>query len=95
MKEESKSSAAKSFTPPLGFKFAAVAAGVREAGAARRDLALVASEMPASGAGVLTVNRMPAAGNRPAARLTGAIGVRLPIERITAAAPALVAAPRR
>jgi len=142
VKEESKSSAAKSFTPPLGFKFAAVAAGVREAGAARRDLALVASEMPASGAGVLTVNRMRAApvnraaGLLPAAGIraivansgnanaltgaagiaddramaeavgkalgvgaeavvtasTGAIGVRLPIERITAAAPALVAA---
>jgi acetylglutamate kinase len=142
VKDESKTTAAKSFTPPLGFKFGAVAAGVREAGGARRDLALVASESPASAAGVFTVNRMRAApvnraaGLLPAAGVraivansgnanaltgvagiaddramaeavgkalgvgaeavltasTGAIGARLPIERITAAVPALVAA---
>jgi acetylglutamate kinase len=140
--EESKTSSGKSFVPPLGFKFAAVAAGVREAGGARRDLALLVSETPAAAAGVFTVNRMRAApinraaGLVPAAGIqaivansgnanaltgaagiaddramaeavgkalgvgaeavltasTGAIGVRLPIERIAAAAPALVAA---
>ena len=30
-------SAAKSFTVPVGFRFGAVAAGVKQAGAARRD----------------------------------------------------------
>jgi acetylglutamate kinase len=140
--EQDTPSFGKSFTPPLGFKFGAVAAGIREAGGARRDLALVASETPAAAAGVFTVNRMRAAPvERAAARLpaagiraivansgnanaltgpagaaddramaeavgralgvspdtvltasTGAIGVRLPVERIAAAAPALVAA---
>jgi acetylglutamate kinase len=141
-KIESKTDAAKSFSLPLGFRFGAVAAGVKEAGATRKDLALVLSETGASAAGVFTVNKMcaapirygaahlPAAGIRaivansgnanaltgapgiaderamaaavakalgiaPDAVLTastGAIGVRLPIERIAAAAPALVAA---
>ncbi|HZL20033.1 MAG TPA: bifunctional ornithine acetyltransferase/N-acetylglutamate synthase, partial [Polyangia bacterium] len=133
---------AKSFSPPIGFRFGAVASGIREAGGARRDLALIASDRPCAAAGVLTVNKMCAAPVRyAAARLptegmraivansgnanaltgpvaaaderamaaavaralgvdaeqvltgsTGAIGVRMPIERIVAAAPALVAA---
>jgi acetylglutamate kinase len=133
---------AKSFSPPIGFRFGAVASGIREAGGARRDLALIASDRPCAAAGVLTVNKMCAAPVRyAAARLptegmraivansgnanaltgpvaaaderavaaavaralgveaeqvltgsTGAIGVRLPVERIVAAAPALVAA---
>ncbi|HLK93846.1 MAG TPA: bifunctional glutamate N-acetyltransferase/amino-acid acetyltransferase ArgJ [Polyangia bacterium] len=132
----------KSFAPPLGFRFGAVAAGVKEAGAARKDVALVASEVPCAAAGVLTVNKLCAAPVRyTATRLpgsgiraivansgnanaltgpvgaaderavaaavakalgvgaddvltasTGGIGIRLPADRIAAAAPALVAA---
>jgi len=131
----------KSFTPPIGFRFGAVAAGVKQAGAARRDVALIASETPCAAAGVFTVNKLCAApvtygaahlpadgmraivansGNANAmtgpvgsadernvaigvakalgiapeqilTASTGAIGVRLPVERIVAAAPALVA----
>jgi acetylglutamate kinase len=131
----------KSFAPPLGFRFGAVAAGIREAGGARRDLALIASETPCAAAGVFTINkvcappvryaaaRLPADGIRAivansgnanvltgpvgaaderavataVARAldvaadtvltasTGAIGVKLPTERIVAAADALVA----
>jgi len=136
-----KTTGSKSFAPPLGFRFGAVAAGVKEAGAARKDVALVASEIPCAAAGVLTVNKMSAAPVRyTATRLpttgiraivansgnanaltgpvgaaderavaaavakalgvgaddvltasTGGIGIRLPAERIAAAAPALVA----
>jgi len=132
----------KSFTPPIGFRFGAVAAGVKEAGAARRDLALITSEVPCAAAGVFTVNKLCAApvtygaahlpapdvraivansGNANAmtgpvgvadernvaaavakalglapgqvlTASTGGIGIRLPVERITAAVPALVAA---
>ena len=131
----------KSFTPPVGFRFGAVAAGVKQAGAARRDVALIASEIPSAAAGEFTVNKLCAApvsygaahlpagdvraivansGNANAmtgpvgaadernvasavakalgARAdqvltasTGGIGIRLPVERITAAVPALVA----
>ncbi len=133
---------AKSFAPPIGFRFGAVAAGIREPGGARRDVALIASDRPCAAAGVFTVNRVCAApvryaaGRLPAENIraivansgnanaltgplgaaderamatsvaralgveadqvltasTGAIGVRLPVERIDAAAPALVAA---
>jgi acetylglutamate kinase len=133
--------AAKSFTVPIGFKFAATAAGVKQAGATRRDLALIVSEAPCAAAGVFTVNRMRAApcdfaaGRLPASGIraivansgnanaivgprgaaderavakavaeklgvdgdavltasTGAIGVALPVDRIAAAIPALVA----
>ncbi len=133
---------AKSFAPPIGFRFGAIAAGIREAGGARRDLALIVSDRPCAAAGVLTVNKMCAASvSYAAARLpadgiraivansgnanaltgplgaaderamatvvaralgveadevltasTGAIGARLPVDRIGAAAPALVAA---
>jgi len=132
----------KSFSLPRGFRFGAVAAGIREVGGSRKDLALILSDTPAAAAGVFTVNKMCAAPIRyAAARLpasgiraivansgnanaltgaagsaderamaeavakavgcagedvltasTGAIGIRMPIERITAAAPALVAA---
>jgi acetylglutamate kinase len=132
----------KSFTPPIGFRFGAVAAGIKQAGAARRDVALIASEVPCAAAGVFTVNKLCAApvtygaahlpaddvraivansgnanaltgpvgavdersvaaavakalGIAPAQVLTastGGIGIRLPVERITAAVPALVAA---
>ncbi len=132
----------KSFAPPIGFRFGAVAAGVKEAGGARKDLALIASEVPCAAAGVFTVNKLCAApvrhgaGHLPAEGLraivansgnanaltgpvgaaderavatavakalgvtadqiltasTGGIGIRLPVERIAAAAPALVAA---
>jgi acetylglutamate kinase len=134
--------AGKSYAPPLGFRFGAVAAGVKEAGGARRDVALIASDRPCAAAGVFTVNklcaapvtygrsRLPANGIRaivansgnanvltgpigarderavatavakalsvePETVLTastGGIGIRLPAERIVAAAPALVAA---
>jgi acetylglutamate kinase len=124
---------------PLGFKFAGVKAGIKSD---RLDLALVVSDVPATAAGVFTVNRLCAApvayaaGRLPADALrgiaansgnanaltgpvgavderamaaavatalgtsavdiltasTGGIGTRLPIEKIRAAAPALVAA---
>jgi acetylglutamate kinase len=140
--EKASTTAAKTFAPPIGFRFGAVAAGVKEAGAARKDVALVASEIPCAAAGVLTVNklcaapvrytanRLPTSGIRAivansgnanaltgpvgagderavAAAVakalgvgadevltasTGGIGIRLPAERIAAAAPALVAA---
>ena len=132
----------KSFAPPIGFRFGAVAAGVKEAGGARKDLALIASEIPCAAAGVVTVNRMCAAPVRYSATRfpgsgiraivansgnanaltgpvgaaderaiatavakalgvgaddiltasTGGIGIRMPVERIALAAPALVAA---
>jgi len=133
---------AKSFTVPIGFRFGAVAAGVKQAGASRPDMALIVSEAPCAAAGSFTVNRMRAAsvdhgaGRLPASGIraivansgnanaivgargakderavaaavaealgigadavltasTGAIGVPLPIDRMAAAAPALVAA---
>jgi len=49
--------AAKSFTVPTGFRFGAVAAGVKQAGATRRDVALIVSEAPCAAAGTFTVNR--------------------------------------
>jgi acetylglutamate kinase len=138
----SVTTAGKSFAPPTGFRFGSVAAGVKEAGAARRDVALIASDRPCAAAGVFTVNklcaapvaygasRLPAAGIRAivansgnanvltgpvGARderavatavaqalgveadtvltaSTGGIGIKLPSERIVAAAPGLVAA---
>jgi acetylglutamate kinase len=140
--ENTNPTAAKTFAPPLGFRFGAVAAGVKESGGARKDVALVASEIPCSAAGVLTINKLCAAPVRyTATRLptsgiraivansgnanaltgpvgagderavaaavaealgvgaddvltasTGGIGIRLPADRIAAAAPALVAA---
>ncbi|HEY4392636.1 MAG TPA: bifunctional ornithine acetyltransferase/N-acetylglutamate synthase, partial [Polyangia bacterium] len=137
--DKTNATGAKTFAPPIGFRFGAVAAGVKEAGGARKDVALVASEIPCSAAGVLTVNklcaapvsytatRLPTSGIRAivansgnanaltgpvgaaderavAAAVaqalgvgaddvltasTGGIGIRLPAERIAAAAPAL------
>jgi acetylglutamate kinase len=131
----------KTFAPPIGFRFGAVAAGVKQAGAARRDVALIASEVPCAAAGVFTVNKLCAApvsygaahlpaddvraivansGNANAltgpagaadernvaaavakalgvapgqvmTASTGGIGIRLPVERIAAAVPALIA----
>jgi acetylglutamate kinase len=142
LSDTTKVSTSKSFAPPIGFRFGAVAAGIKEAGGARKDLALIASEIPCAAAGVLTVNKMRAApvtyaatrlpgtgiraivansGNANAltgpvgaaderamaaavakalgitadevlTASTGGIGIRLPVERIAAAAPALVAA---
>jgi glutamate N-acetyltransferase / amino-acid N-acetyltransferase/acetylglutamate kinase len=136
------STAAKSFTVPVGFRFGAIAAGVKQPGATRRDVALIVSEAPCAAAGTFTVNRMRAApcdfgaGRLPASGIraivansgnanaivgprgavderavaravaeglgieaeavltasTGAIGVPLPVDRIAAAVPALVAA---
>ena len=128
---------------PVGFRFGATAAGVKEGGTpGRRDLAAIVSETPCAAAGVFTVNRMRAAPTNYAAdRLptmgiraivansgnanaltgprgaideravavaaaealrvapdeiltasTGAIGSALPVERMRAAMPALVAA---
>ena len=135
-------SSAKSFTVPVGFRFGAVAAGVKQAGASRRDVALIVSDTACAAAGVFTVNRMRAApcdfgaGRLPAKDIraivansgnanaivgprgaaderavatavaaaldidagavltasTGAIGAPLPVDRIAAAVPALVAA---
>jgi len=133
------STRAKSFTPPAGFRYAGVKAGIK---ADKLDLALIVSDAPCAAAGVFTVNRMRAAPvNRCAARLpaaglraivansgnanaltgpagieddrafaaaaaaalgvsaddvltasTGAIGARLPVEKVRAAMPALTAA---
>jgi acetylglutamate kinase len=130
---------AKSFAPPLGFRYAGVKSGIKPD---KLDLALIVSDAPCAAAGVFTVNRMRAAAvERAAARLpaagvraivansgnanaltgpagvaddqamaaaaaaalgvaagdvltasTGAIGARLPVEKIRAAMPALVAA---
>ena len=139
----SDTSAAKSFSVPIGFRFGAVAAGVKQAGAARRDLALIVSDVPCAAAGVVHRQPMRAAPvrlrRRAAARAadiraivansgnanaivgprgaaderaiakavaealgvdadavltasTGAIGMPLPVDRIAAAVPALVAA---
>jgi len=125
--------------PPIGFRFAGMHVGIKPG---RKDLALVTSDVGASAAGCLTVNRakaapvrdvesrLPGAGVRavlinsgnanaltggageedvrrvraelgaalhvaPEAILTastGVIGVRLPVDRITAALPRLVEA---
>jgi acetylglutamate kinase len=135
-------SAAKSFSVPTGFRFGAIAAGVKQAGATRRDVAMIVSDTPCAAAGTITVNRMRAAPcDFAAARLpakdiraivansgnanaivgprgaaderavakaaaealgidagavltasTGAIGASLPVDRIAAAMPGLVAA---
>ena len=61
MSDTKNTTGSKSFAPPIGFRFGAVAAGVKEAGGARKDLALIASEIPCAAAGVLTVNKMRAA----------------------------------
>src|SRR6516164_10044189 len=130
---------AKTFSPPLGFRFGSTRAGIKPS-SEKRDLALIVSEVPCSAAGVFTVNRLCAApvtwgrkrlpalgpqvivansGNanaltgpagasdeRAVARAvaaaldvspddvltssTGAIGVRLPVDTIRAAIPALI-----
>ena len=130
----------KTFSPPLGFRFGATRAGIKQS-SEKRDLALIVSEAPCAAAGVFTVNklcaapvtwgaaRLPALGPRVvvansgnanaltgpfgaaderavagavAAALdmsaddvltasTGAIGARLPVDKIRAAVPALVA----
>jgi len=67
---------AKSFTVPKGFKFGATAAGVKQAGPPRRDLALILSEVPCSAAGVFTVNRMRAAACEYGAGRLPASGIR-------------------
>ncbi len=73
---DSKTTGSKSFAPPIGFRFGAVAAGVKEAGGARKDVALVASEIPCAAAGVLTVNKMCAAPVRYTATRLPAAGIR-------------------
>jgi acetylglutamate kinase len=129
----------KTFSPPLGFRFGSTRAGIKPS-SAKRDLALIVSDVPCSAAGVFTVNRLCAApvtwgakrlpalgphvivansGNanaltgpagvsdeRAVARAvagaldispddvltssTGAIGVRMPVDTIRAAIPALI-----
>jgi acetylglutamate kinase len=133
-------SPAKTFSPPIGFRFGSTKAGIK-ANSEKRDLALIVSEVPCSAAGVFTVNKMCAApvlfgaarlptlgpqvivansGNANAltgpaglederavagavaaalgvpvddvlTASTGAIGSRLPVDKIRAAVPALVA----
>ncbi|HTA20173.1 MAG TPA: bifunctional glutamate N-acetyltransferase/amino-acid acetyltransferase ArgJ, partial [Polyangia bacterium] len=130
----------KTFSPPIGFRFGATRAGIKQS-SEKRDLALIVSDAPCAAAGVFTVNklcaapvtwgaaRLPALGPRVvvansgnanaltgplgaaderavagavAAALdmsaddvltasTGAIGARMPVDRIRAAVPALVA----
>src|SRR6478735_1668382 len=69
-------SAGKSFAPPQGFRFGAVAAGVKQAGGARRDMALVASDRPCAAAGVFTVNKLCAAPVTYGASRLPATGIR-------------------
>ena len=69
-------SPAKSFSVPVGFRFGAVAAGVKQAGAARRDVALIVSETPCAAAGAFTVNRMRAAPVDYGAGRLPAMGIR-------------------
>jgi len=64
-------------TCPAGFRFAAVAAGIRESGApGRRDLAAVVSDTPCAAAGVFTVNRVCAAPVSYGASRLPAMGIR-------------------
>lgn len=131
---------AKTFTPPIGFRFGATRAGIKPS-SEKRDLALIVSDVPCAAAGVFTVNklcaapvtwgaqRLPALGPQVvvansgnanaltgpegavderavagavAAALgvssddvltssTGAIGSRMPVDKIRAAVPALLA----
>lgn len=131
---------AKTFTPPIGFRFGATRAGIKPT-SEKRDLALIVSDVPCAAAGVFTVNklcaapvtwgaqRLPALGPQVvvansgnanaltgpegavderavagavAAALgvspddvltssTGAIGSRMPVDKIRAAVPALLA----
>jgi acetylglutamate kinase len=134
-------SSAKSFSPPKGFRFASLRAGIKPT-SQKKDMALIVADGPCSAAGVFTVNklcaapvtwgaaRLPALGprvvvansgnanamtgaagaadERAVAKAfaealgvssddvltssTGAIGTRLPVDVMRAAAPALVAA---
>jgi acetylglutamate kinase len=62
---------------PVGFRFGATAAGVKEGVAAsRRDLALIVSDTACAAAGVFTVNRMRAAPVDYAAARLPAMGIR-------------------
>src|SRR4051812_6652548 len=63
-------------TCPVGFRFGATAAGIKEGGAPRRDLALVVSDSPCAAAGVFTVNRVCAAPVTFAASRLPAMGIR-------------------
>jgi acetylglutamate kinase len=131
---------AKTFNPPIGFRFGATRAGIKPS-SEKRDLALIVSDVPCAAAGVFTVNklcaapvtwgaqRLPALGPQVvvansgnanaltgpegavderavagavAAALgvspddvltssTGAIGSRMPVDKIRAAVPALLA----
>jgi acetylglutamate kinase len=64
-------------TCPIGFRFAATAAGIRDNGApGRRDLAALVSDTPCAAAGVFTVNRMRAASINHAAGRLPAMGIR-------------------
>ena len=76
MSDTNNATGSKSFAPPIGFRFGAVAAGVKEAGGARKDLALVASEIPCAAAGVVTVNKMCAAPVRYSATRFPGSGIR-------------------
>jgi acetylglutamate kinase len=51
---------AKTFTPPIGFRFGATRAGIKPS-SEKRDLALIVSDVPCAAAGVFTVNKLCAA----------------------------------
>ncbi len=76
MSDTKNTTGSKSFAPPIGFRFGAVAAGVKEPGGARKDLALIASEIPCAAAGVVTVNKMCAAPVRYSATRFPGTGIR-------------------
>jgi acetylglutamate kinase len=54
---------AKSFSPPLGFRFGSTRAGIRSTlpTSEKRDMALIVSDVPCAAAGVFTVNKLCAA----------------------------------
>jgi acetylglutamate kinase len=56
----SSPSSAKSFSPPKGFRYGALRAGIKPA-STKRDMALIVSDVPCAAAGVFTVNRLCAA----------------------------------
>src|SRR5205814_4673495 len=71
------SHASRSIVCPVGFRFGATAAKIRESGPAdRKDLAAVVSDVPCASAGVFTVNRVCAAPVSYGASRLPAMGIR-------------------
>ncbi|HVZ72204.1 MAG TPA: bifunctional glutamate N-acetyltransferase/amino-acid acetyltransferase ArgJ [Polyangia bacterium] len=69
-------STAKSFSPPKGFRFGAVRAGIKPT-SKKTDMALIVSDVPCAAAGVFTVNKMCAAPVTWGAQRLPALGPRV------------------